>query len=102
MKSVSVMVLALWMIVGGSLPVMAAFPEETAVLDYNQITALQDDKLIESYIDVLAELEALKTFHTTSGFTPKEYQKYKGLVKYRLLLLLEINRRKIMIPPSIN
>ncbi len=84
-------------------PSWAAFPsDEVTVLDQKDIVALPDDKLIEAYINVLAEVEATKTFHATSGFTPKEYKKYKDIVKYRLQILFEINRRKLEIPPGLD
>lgn len=72
--------------------------DDVKVLAAKDIVVLADDKLLEAYIDVLAELEASKAFHTTSGFTPKEYKQYKDIVKYRLELLFEIHRRKISIP----
>lgn len=81
----------------------AGFPaEDIQVLDSKQIEALPDDKLVDTYVDMLAEIEASRTFHVTSGFTPKEYKKYKDLVKFRMQLLFEINRRKIDLPPTLN
>ncbi|MBF0485319.1 MAG: hypothetical protein HQL16_02270 [Candidatus Omnitrophica bacterium] len=81
----------------------AAFTtDDTAILEPKEITALTDEKLTDIYIDVLAEMEASRAFHSTSGFTPKEYEKYKNLVKYRLQLLIELHRRKLELPPSIN
>jgi hypothetical protein len=81
----------------------AAFPsDDVKVLEPKDIAILADDKLVLAFIDVLAELEASRTFHTTSGFTPKEYKQYKDLVKFRLELLFEIHRRKIEIPPTVN
>ncbi len=81
---------------------LAAFPaDEVTILEQKDIVLLPDDKLIEIYIDVLAEMEASKTFHATSGFTPKEYKKYKDLVKYRLRLMFELHRRKLELPPSV-
>lgn len=80
-------------------PVWAAFPsDEFQVLEVKDIMVLSDERLIEGYIDVLAEMEASKAFHTTSGFTPKEYRKYKDVIKYRLQLLFEIHRRKMELP----
>lgn len=81
----------------------AGFPsEDIKALEAKDIVTLSDDKLIEAYIEVLAELEASRMFHTTSGFTPKEYKQYKETIKYRLGLLFEIYRRKIELPPSAN
>lgn len=75
--------------------------EEVIILEQKDIVLLPDDKLIDIYIDVLAEMDASKTFHATSGFTPKEYKKYKDLVKYRLRLMFELHRRKLELPPSV-
>ena len=50
------------------------------------------------FIDVLVEMEASKTFHTTSGFTPKEYTAYKNLLRYRIQLLMEIHKRGLEAP----
>lgn len=75
--------------------------DEVQVLEAKDIAALDDQKIVDAYIDVLVELEASRVFHSTSGFTPKEYRKYKNLLKYRMQLLLEIHRRKIEIPPEI-
>ena len=84
-------------------PALAGFPtDEVTVLEPKDISLLTDDKLIDTYIDVLAEMDASKAFHATSGFTPKEYKKYRDLVKYRLRLIFEIHRRKLEIPPEVN
>ena len=80
-----------------------SFPsEDIQVLDSKGIAALTDEKLTENYIDMLAEIEATRMFHMTSGFTLKEYNKYKDLIKYRVGLLFEINRRKLDTPPNVN
>ena len=82
---------------------LTSFPsEDIKVLNVKAIGELSDDKLVENYIDILAEIEASRAFHTTSGFTLKEYNKYKDIVKYRLGLLFEINRRKLEIPSVVN
>ncbi|NTV29261.1 MAG: hypothetical protein HGA80_04185 [Candidatus Omnitrophica bacterium] len=95
--------LVVWLVASSGGYSLAAFPaDEVMILEQNEIVALPDDKLIDTYIDVLAEMEASKTFHATSGFTPKEYKKYKDLVRYRLKLMFELHRRKLELPPSIN
>ncbi len=81
----------------------AAFPtDEIHVLAQKDIALLADDKIMDAYIDVLVEMEAVKAFHATSGFTPKEYARYKELLKYRLLLRFEIQHRKLELPPEVN
>lgn len=85
-----------------STPVRAAItsfpPEDIEVLDAKSIAALSDQQLIDNYINILAEIEAARAFHTTSGFSVKEYEKYKQIIKYRISLLFEINRRKMEVP----
>lgn len=82
---------------------VAAFPsDDVVVLEQKDIVLLTDEQLIDTYINVLAEMETSKAFHATSGFTPKEYKKYKDLVKYRLKLVFEIHRRKLELPPEVN
>ena len=82
---------------------LTSFPsEDIKVLDTKAIALLSDDKLVSNYIDILAEIEAARAFHATSGFTLQEYNKYKDIVKYRLGLLFEINRRKLEIPAAVN
>ncbi|MBF0331357.1 MAG: hypothetical protein HQL17_05410 [Candidatus Omnitrophica bacterium] len=76
--------------------------DEVRVLETAEIAALDDQKILDAYMDVVVELEASKIFHATSGFAPKEYKKYKSLLKYRMLLSVEINRRKLEIPPLLN
>lgn len=75
-----------------------AFLPTITILDKADIVQLSDDKLIDAYIDMLVELQASKAFHTTSGFTPKEYESYKNLLRYRILLLQEIDKRKLQVP----
>ena len=75
--------------------------ESLKILTQQEITALTHHQLIETYVDVLTELEAIKTFHTTSGFKPQEYKQYKDVIRFRYNLLFEIYRRKIDIPESV-
>ena len=76
-------------------------PEEIQILEVKDIALLDEQKLTDAYMDALVEIEAIKAFHSTSGFTPKEFKKYKSLLKYRLQLLFEIHRRKVEIPSEI-
>jgi hypothetical protein len=85
-------------------PAMAltSFPsEDIVVLEVKDIAVLTDEKLVDNYIDILSEIEATRAFHATSGFTLKEYAKYKDIVKYRLRMLFEINHRKLEIPAEV-
>lgn len=75
-----------------------AYLPNIPILDKEAIAGLTDDKLIDAYIDAVVELQANETFHKTSGFSPKEYESYKELLRYRILLLKEIDKRKLETP----
>ncbi len=76
----------------------AEYPSDVTILDKSAIVRLSDDQLIDTYENTLVELDASKSFHTTSGFSPKEYKDYKALLKFRLLLIVEIHSRNLEIP----
>ena len=77
---------------------MAAFPSSVTILDKPVIAKLSDEQLIDTYENTLVEIEANRTFHATSGFSPKEFKDYKALLKFRLLLLVEIHGRDLDLP----
>ena len=77
---------------------MAEFPSDVIILDKGSITKLTDDQLIDTYENTLVEIQADTSFHATSGFSPKEYKDYKALLKFRLLLLVEIHSRNLELP----
>ena len=77
---------------------MAAYPSDVTILDKTAISSLTDGQLIDAYENVLVEIEANRSFHTTSGFSPKEYKDYKVLLKYRLMLSVEIHNRNLELP----
>lgn len=87
-------------------PVARAFtaplPPGFEILNAKGIEALSDEKIVDAYIDTIAEIEAQRVLHMTAGFSTKEYSTYKDLIRYRLRLLLEINRRKLEVPPAVN
>jgi len=74
---------------------------EIEILETKAVRQLVDEKLIDAYMDVLVELEAARSFHATSSFTPKEYKAFKDLLKYRLILLMEIHGRNLEIPSQL-
>lgn len=76
----------------------AAFALEVPILEKKEITALSDEKLVDTYLDVLVEIEAVRTFHVTSGFTPKDYRNFRSLLRYRLLLIMELAKRNVELP----
>lgn len=75
-----------------------AYLSDIKFLPKAEIAKLSDEALIDVYIDAVVELKASETFHTTSGFTPKEYDNYKDLLRYKILLLQEIDKRKLATP----
>jgi len=77
---------------------MAEFPSDVTILEKADITKLTDDQLIDAYENTIVEIQANTSFHATSGFSPKEYKDYKALLKYRLLLLVEIHSRNLELP----
>ena len=77
---------------------MAAFPSSVTILDKPVIAKLSDEQLIDTYEKTLVEIEANRSFHATSGFSPKEFKDYKALLKFRLLLLVEIHNRNLDLP----
>ncbi len=78
-----------------------AFLYQIPILDKSAIIQLTDEVLLNTYIDVLVEMEASQMFHQTSGFTPQQYQKHKDLLKYKIFLFEEIQRRKLDVPGSL-
>jgi len=77
---------------------MAEYPSDVTILEKPDITKLSDDQLTDTYMNTIVELKAQDEFHATSGFSPKEYKDYKALLKFRLLLLVEIHSRNLEIP----
>ena len=75
-----------------------AYLSEIKFLPKAEIVKLTDEALIDAYIEAVVELKASETFHSTSGFSPKEYENYKDLLRYRILLLQEIDKRKLATP----
>ncbi len=75
-----------------------AYPSQIKILSKAEIAALPDDALTQTYIDAVVETEAKNAFHKTSGFTPRGYQEYKDLVRFRVELRAELDKRKLYIP----
>jgi len=77
---------------------MAEYPSDVVILNKSAITKLSDDQLVDVYENTLVEIEADRSFHATSGFSPKEYKDFKALLKFRLMLLVEIHSRNLELP----
>ena len=81
-------------------PAWAGFTSRVTILEKPEIVKLTDEKMVDEYMNVVVELEAIRTFHATSGFSPAQYDEFRNLLKYRLMLLMEIHARNIEIPPQ--
>jgi len=77
---------------------MATYPSDVTILDKPAIVKLSNDQLVDVYEKTLVEIEANRSFHATSGFSPKEFRDYKALLRFRLLLLVEIHSRSLDLP----
>lgn len=79
-----------------------AFPFDLVILDKTAIANLSDEQLLSNYIDAEVEVEALKAFYAKGGFVPKEYKSFKEELRYKILLLDEIQRRGLRVPGAAN
>jgi hypothetical protein len=75
-----------------------AFLFEIVPVDRAAIEKMTDKKLVDMYIDVLVELEAVNVFYQNTGIAPKEYGKYKALLRFRTDLFIEMQKRELKIP----
>ena len=75
-----------------------AYESNVKILPKSEITQLSDDALTANYIDVCVEIEATNAFNNTSGFMPKEFKSYKDMLRYRILLIEEMKKRKLEVP----
>jgi len=75
-----------------------AFLFEITTATPQAIAKLSDEKLIDTYITVRIELEAADKFFSNTGMKPKEYEKYKALLRYRTDLVIEIHKRELEAP----
>jgi len=91
-------ILAMMMVLALTPLAMAEYPSDVAILDKSAIVKLTDEGLIDTYENTIVEIDADRSFHATSGFSPKEYKDFKALLKFRLLLLVEIHGRNLELP----
>lgn len=75
-----------------------AYLSDIKVLEKKDISKLSDDAVTQAYLDVIIEVEANNLYHKTAGFTPREYQQYKDLLRYRYELKTELQKRQLDIP----
>ena len=96
--SFRVMLLAVVLLVFASQSSYAFVVYDVDILETEKIEKLSDKVLLDTYIDVLIELEASTTFSKRAGFNQKEYVKYKGILRYRVELMQEIKKRGLELP----
>ena len=76
-----------------------AFLYEVKVLTREEIKALKDDQLLDTFIAAKIEVEASKSFHGKAGFNPKEYEQFKELLGLIVRLHQEMKTRELEVPP---
>ena len=76
----------------------AAYTSTLTILEKKGIEKLTDEQLTNTYMDVLVEVEARKDFFNHFGLSGKDLDDYKAVLKYRLMLLMEIHSRNLDIP----
>ena len=74
------------------------FDSQIKILNEEEISRLSDESLLNTYVDAAVEIEAVKSLHETAGFMPDEYTAFKELIRYRVLLIQEIKKRKLEVP----
>lgn len=75
-----------------------AYLSNIQIVDKKDIGKISDEALTEKYLDVVIELDAIVVSHMVFVFSPKEYQQYKDLLRYRYELKSELQRRQLEIP----
>ena len=76
----------------------AGYTSNLTVLEKKDIVKLTDDQLTDTYMDALVDVEARKDFFNHFGFAGRDLEDYRAVMKYRLLLLMEIHGRNLDIP----
>ncbi len=78
--------------------VWAGYTSNVTILDKKDMISLTDEKLTDVYIDTVVDVQARKDFFNRFGLVGKDLDDYKAVMKYRLLLLMEIHSRNLDIP----
>lgn len=76
----------------------AAYTSTFVILEKKDVDKLSDEQLTSTYMDALVEAQVRKDFFNHFGFVGKDLDAYKAVLKYRLMLLLEIHSRNLDIP----
>ena len=84
----------------GAVFAATGFESDIKIKNEEEITGLSDKTLLDTYVNVVVEIEAVKSLHETAGFMPDEFKAFKELIRYRVLLIQEMKKRKLDIPAS--
>ncbi|MBF0489449.1 MAG: hypothetical protein HQL15_02365 [Candidatus Omnitrophica bacterium] len=76
----------------------ASYTSTLTVLEKKDIAKLTDEQLTDAYMNALVDVEARKDFFNRFGLVGKDLDDYKAVLKYRLVLLMEIHGRNLDIP----
>jgi len=75
-----------------------AYPSTVNILERKELVKLTDLALTDAYLDTIIEIEANNILHLSGGFSPREFQEYKALLRYQYELRTELLRRQLDIP----
>jgi len=76
----------------------AVYTSDLKILEKKEIVKLTDEQLTDTYMNALVDVEARKGFFNRFGFTGKDLDDYRAVLKYRMILLMEIHGRNLDIP----
>jgi len=76
-----------------------AFLYVVNILTKEEIKKLSKEEMVDVYIEIVIERKASENFHGKAGFTPKEYNKYKDLLRFIVKLRQEMQNREMEVPP---
>jgi len=75
-----------------------AYLSNIPIVEKKDILKFKDEELTEIFLDVYIEIQAIFASHVVQVFSPKEYQQYKDLIRYRYELKSELQRRQLEVP----
>ena len=77
-----------------------AFFNDVKILTSEEIHQLSDQALTDTYIDAQIDVIAQSTFFQRAGIVPRDYAKFKELLRYRVDLIKELQKRNLEIPKT--
>ncbi len=77
-----------------------AFFNDFQMLSKEEITQLSDQALTDAYVNAQIEILAQSKFFERAGMVPKDFEKYKELLRYRVILIQELEKRNLPIPKT--